>query len=294
MGLEKFTLEPYPGLVVEDKTGPFATWAYRQFDRLRNKFDKGLGIADLNAEVLANLIPSGAWNSYVPLLTSSGTQPNITYTVQRGGYTQVGRLVVGWARLIMNVVTTPGTGVYYLSLPIAASSAMLTDNITMGSGWIFDNSAVDLKVVSALILPDSTHVEFFFNGTGGVNYQVNATIPWTWAGGDQFDIFFAYESAVAPAGTYVPPINTSPQQMQFGSFVGTTTAAGELTITYPAAFSISPTSILMTNGDRNQGLFFCSLKGGSVTTTQFVAKLETDTGAVVASSVVRVNWMAMV
>lgn len=275
------------GQVRDDVLGPRSV-------RTENLKDGAVTLAKLDAATLASLVPSAAWNSYVPLLSSSGTQPNITYTVQRGGYTQIGRLVVGWARLIMNVVTTPGTGVYYLSLPVAASTAMLTDNITVGSGWIFDNSGVDLKVVSALILPDSTHVEFFFNGTGGVNYQVNATIPWTWANGDQFDIIFMYESAVAPAGAYVPPASTSPQQLQFGSFVGTTTAAGEITITYPAAFNISPTSILMTNGDRNQGLFFCSLKGGSVTTTQFVAKLETDTGAVVATTVVRINWMAMV
>lgn len=82
--------------------------------------------------------------------------------------------------------------------------------------------------------------------------------------------------------------------LQRGSTVGVTSTIGELTITWPVPFPTAPTSVILQNGDRNQGLFFTSLKGSSVTATQCVAVMEVfNTGAAVNTVTVRINWIAV-
>lgn len=79
--------------------------------------------------------------------------------------------------------------------------------------------------------------------------------------------------------------------MQAASVLVTTDAGGNVTITFPQAFSVAPQCIVVTNGDRTQGLFWCSIVQ-TPTTTSFVVRLENSAGAV-NTTTVRLNYVAV-
>lgn len=89
-------------------------------------------------------------------------------------------------------------------------------------------------------------------------------------------------------------INGSTTQLivQAGSTVGTTSLGGDLTITFPSAFPTGLLSCMLVNGDPVAvGDFLPQLR--SSTLSSVVARVVNMAGAVVASTSVRIDWIAI-
>lgn len=80
--------------------------------------------------------------------------------------------------------------------------------------------------------------------------------------------------------------------LKSGSLVGTTNSGGDLAVSFPTAFPAAYESIVVSNGDANVStllvfsIFSASTAGFSVNTR------ISNTGAVLASTSIRLNWMA--
>ncbi|MEZ2388879.1 hypothetical protein AB6813_04910 [bacterium RCC_150] len=90
------------------------------------------------------------------------------------------------------------------------------------------------------------------------------------------------------SGAVVPVI-------QGGTAVASTDAAGNLAIAYPAAFPNGVIASVAMNGDSNTGNLLMAGAGAFTQTvsTLYINVKTANTGAIVASSTVRVNWVAL-
>lgn len=81
---------------------------------------------------------------------------------------------------------------------------------------------------------------------------------------------------------------------QAGTVVATTDAAGNVAIAYPSAFPNGVISATVCNGDSNTGNLLMAIAGAFTQnlTTLYVNAKVANTGAVVGSSTVRINWTA--
>lgn len=88
-------------------------------------------------------------------------------------------------------------------------------------------------------------------------------------------------------------IGPGTQRTCAGTAVGTTDGSGQLTITFPASFFTVAPTVVVCNGDSNNGpsdLFTVVL--ATVTTSGCTAKVYTTAGSPAASLARRVNWVA--
>lgn len=76
--------------------------------------------------------------TFTPSYTAVTTPPTVSYTIQTGWYTKIGRLCFFNIRIVVNVLTAAGLGQLQITgLPFAAgNNAQGVANITMSSGWI--------------------------------------------------------------------------------------------------------------------------------------------------------------
>lgn len=81
---------------------------------------------------------------------------------------------------------------------------------------------------------------------------------------------------------------------QGGTVVATTDAAGNVAIAYPVAFANGVESAIVCNGDSNTGNLIMAISGAFTQnlTTLYVNVKVANTGAVVGSASVRINWVA--
>lgn len=81
---------------------------------------------------------------------------------------------------------------------------------------------------------------------------------------------------------------------QGGTVVQTTDAAGNVAIAYPVAFPNGVETAMVVNGDSNTGNLIMSISGAFTQnlTTLYVNCKVANTGAVVGSASVRINWVA--
>jgi hypothetical protein len=139
---------------------------------------------DLKAGVL------GAWQAYTPALTADTTNPTLgTGSEVTGRYVQLGKLVIGEARIIFGTSgAAAGSGAYRVSLPVSP-----TNNGDAPAGIVNgrDNSVPVYQVAVALV--DSANQWLILRGHGVLGW--GAAIPWTWAASDWIKVVFAYEAA---------------------------------------------------------------------------------------------------
>ncbi len=154
----------------------------------------GTAIAALQAAVTAiqaqivTLLSWGAWQSYTPTMSSTGTPPtNITTT---GRYVADGKTIHAQITAALAVGFTPGTGVYTLTLPVA-SVAVGSAVVVIGSALIFDASTAEfytgvvrqLSTTTIAIYPDDSRV------------AMGPTVPITFVATDQIGACVTYEAA---------------------------------------------------------------------------------------------------
>lgn len=88
--------------------------------------------------------------------------------------------------------------------------------------------------------------------------------------------------------------NANQPYTQGGTLVATTDAAGNVAISYPTAFPNGVITAVVCNGDSNTGNIIMAISGAFTQnlTTLYVNAKVANTGAVVGSATVRINWTA--
>lgn len=146
--------------------------------------------ADLNT--LDARTPSGAWTAFTPTLTAVTTNPTLgTGGTATGRYNQIGKLVEAHTIIVFGSASVgAGSGSYRVALPVSAHA-----NATiLGTGMLFDSSAVQMKHITAIFQSSTTATLYLGDAAAGV-YEVTHANPWTWAANDQIWIKFSYEAA---------------------------------------------------------------------------------------------------
>lgn len=139
-----------------------------------------------NTHVRDNLKAIGdPWTAYTPTL-SNWTLGNGTLT---GFYLQAGKLVIGKVFLTLGSTTTP-SGNLVISLPVAKLTEAGQTTPLHGNALAFDTSGSATNIVFPA--HSTTTAMRFYTAAAGL---VTATVPWTWANGDQLNADFMYEAA---------------------------------------------------------------------------------------------------
>jgi len=128
----------------------------------------------------------GDWTSFSPT-TSGFTLGNGTLV---GRFGRVGKTVSVYYRIILGS-TSSVSGDIRLGLP--------TSNVGFGgaSGWGEDVSTGSVYTMTIPITTDTAFLRFTAtNGTYGTSSDASATVPFTWATGDQIITSFSYEALV--------------------------------------------------------------------------------------------------
>lgn len=131
-------------------------------------------------------INAPGWTSYNVTWTSTGTTPAIGNGTLAGRYRQPinGDLVIAEVRLVGGSTTTWGTGVFFFSLPVAASSA----TVGGGAGFLLHFGVQDY---SATIKMETTTTIRIMVGTG----SMSGTGPFTWTTSDEMRAQVIYSPA---------------------------------------------------------------------------------------------------
>jgi hypothetical protein len=146
-------------------------------------------VAKLAGDILTATAFNAGPTSYVPVLTSTGTNPTLgTGATQAGWWYRVGQLVTyGFVIRFGTTGAAAGTGSYLISLPTPADSAVHTDGgfsqgygDVVGSGVIRDNSTPAGNATVEFQMRSYTHV-FAIPPNGTI---VQATNPFTWGASD--------------------------------------------------------------------------------------------------------------
>jgi hypothetical protein len=124
------------------------------------------------------------WQSWTPVLTSTGTAPTTTVT---GGYVHAGRLVIFEFAI---TIVTAGTGNYTISLPVTAAGLFPKAFVTASC---YDQSAGLLYPRIGLSVGSNT--TFVLNNDD--SSRVSQTSPFT----------FAVNDVIAGTGTYQAATN---------------------------------------------------------------------------------------
>lgn len=144
---------------------------------------------EVNSQTTTLATLSGAWTSYTPVWSSTGTAVSLGNGTITGAYRQIGMTVDVRIVLTMGGTTTYGTGAYRVSLPVTPQ----IDSILFGV--CYDQSAskryrTNVHVVLASATGDNMRMSSDDTGS-----NVGQLSPFTWAASDKLIIGGTYEAA---------------------------------------------------------------------------------------------------
>ena len=133
----------------------------------------------------------GAWTSYTPTWSATGTAVALGNGTLVGAYCQIQKLVAFRVQLTMGSTTTYGTGQYKLTLPVAPVGT---------HRWHFDANGFDTSATAYLNLwaggtGQTMDIFYLSSVTTAASTYVGQLAPMTWAVGDILTINGVYESA---------------------------------------------------------------------------------------------------
>jgi hypothetical protein len=133
----------------------------------------------------------GAWTTYTPTWSSTGTAPVLGNGTMLGRYMKIGRSIMCEIHMTTGTTTTYGTGNYNWSLPVAAASSGIAQvgtaqllGIARWCGQIVISSAASNCGAFLPISSTNTRTDF-----------LTATSPETLASTAQVRLTFTYEAA---------------------------------------------------------------------------------------------------
>lgn len=148
-----------------------------------------LTASDLNAAIGTGIVSTGlgAWTSYTPTWSSTGTGPAIGNGSIAGAYIKIGRLVIFKILMVAGSTSTYGTGIYTWTMPDTADTAF--SNMWTGGCVIRDASPATFYFRHLVITGGTTFQAYSEAGTA-----VGPTSPMTWTTSDRIQIQGVYES----------------------------------------------------------------------------------------------------
>ncbi len=132
---------------------------------------------------------SWAWQSWTPTLTGASTNPTLgTNSVAEGRYTQIGKTVICQINIKFGTSgTNAGSGTYYISLPVAAKTALSEyQSLPIGFLRAQDTSAFNGAVFFPEVETSTTAQLVYYQGIGGTAPASGVThnTPWAWSTSD--------------------------------------------------------------------------------------------------------------
>jgi len=163
-------------------SSPSATAAVYAADRIT--FNDGTGLR------------AGAWQTYVPTWTGSGSNPVIGNGSIIGRYTQIGRTVHFRIKIIAGSTTTFGSGTYDFGLPTSREAGAGGLPITGGARVIDSGSTGYTGLASGGGGANTCRIIFAAASGGGADIPASATVPIASPGStDTWEIVGTYETA---------------------------------------------------------------------------------------------------
>ncbi|MFF4536536.1 hypothetical protein [Streptomyces aureus] len=174
-----------PGGILPSATAPSSPYTGQYYDNGTDLFRWNGSSWDTYQKV------PGAWTSYTPTWTGSGSNPSLGNGTLVGRYSKIGRLVTVHINLIPGSTTTYGSGNYNWVLPFAAANN--------GCSYVLQAHLLgtDRWMGQMIISPAASTTSAFFN-LSTTNSRIDfmtPTRPETFANGSQLRITGTYESA---------------------------------------------------------------------------------------------------
>lgn len=137
-----------------------------------------------------SVVDISAWTAYTPTITASTTNPTFTYTTQQGAYMQIGKTVHFRMNLVLNVVTSAGTGNYLFDLPVAGVAGVVQSFY----GRYYDTSTGLNYRIMGTNASSTNKISTAWYSDGAATF-VSATTPVAPATGDIYSFAGTYEVA---------------------------------------------------------------------------------------------------
>lgn len=152
--------------------------------------------AHMNQEVRDNLgalFPNGvAGASWTPTLEGDSSNASASVT---GRKYQVGALMFVWARFVL---TDPGSGIYFVTLPTAASGVTASASNGAGQaigGFVARRNSPAYVTEGVVVLASSTTVRFNAATINGQSSRLESNVPFAWAADDILSFHAVYPVA---------------------------------------------------------------------------------------------------
>lgn len=148
--------------------------------------------------------PGGAWTSYTPTWTGSGSNPAIVNGTLAGYYKQVGKTVFVRILMVAGSSTTFGTGTYSWALPVTglaiANASALNTNVAIGTGSISDTGTNLHPALVYLATTTTVNLRVFVTLSGSNPVYLSQSLvsqgtPATLVSTDVIGMQFSYEVA---------------------------------------------------------------------------------------------------
>jgi hypothetical protein len=163
----------------------------------RSKLNFGAGLVDADIAAAAAIAASkiaAPYTAYTPTLSSSGGGGAVSNGTIVGRYVQIGKFVHYAGRLILGTLTSFGSGILWVSLPVTAANS---GTLLVGNGYAFDQSASVVCPTLVIAVGTST-MRFTSSATyNSVGQDVSGTtpFPFSWAVSDELNWNVTYEAA---------------------------------------------------------------------------------------------------
>ena len=134
---------------------------------------------------------ASVFSDWVPVLTAVTTNPTLgTGSSATGRYTENGKLVQGWARILFGTSgTAAGSGEYRISLPVPPRTVANLVAVGGGIAWPGTGSVVD---VEAQIIASGTTMALYIATSGT---KVAHNVPAGFTANGEIVVHFMYEAA---------------------------------------------------------------------------------------------------
>lgn len=137
---------------------------------------------------------AGAYTTYTPTWTSTGTAPAIGNATVSAWFIQIGKIIHAYGKIVFGSGSTYGTGDYRFALPATAAGRFT--NARVGLTYSFDSSTGESHI-GYIYLQSNTVMGVTYPATwpAGAETGIGQTTPWTWAQDDQILWTITYEAA---------------------------------------------------------------------------------------------------
>ena len=134
-----------------------------------------------------------SWDTYTPVLQAATTNPTVTYTTQDGQYLRIGNTIMGTALIVLNAVTSAGSGTLWVTMPVATTT--LGQYGAVGGCHIWYSGSGAGNFYAGTTRFNSATNRFVLGLTGVTNAAAATSTPQALSGGTIISVNFTYPVA---------------------------------------------------------------------------------------------------